>query len=379
MSMEQLCKEYVQAKYEKDTRKRIAVLTRCAEQTEDADLANAAKRDLGMIYLQGDDSVKDEEKAARYLKEAADAGDELGKQFYGLLLYQHGEFEAFRYLREALELGNIYSAYVLHDNLHMQDESAMARMMISVVETQIAELVDSCREKIKAGQDADGAPQCALALVGLYDLGEKVGIDRNKGREYLDQAAKKGYHIALFMKENPVLMKPETMNQYQLPTEEELKKMDDQLLDAHLNARRKPRKKRRWPLILALIVVVAAVVYFCRKIIISAAISIFEAVAPILAIVFLLGICYIAYGDEGGSASGSGSSGPDPMQEYQNNRDCRRMPSCIYDSQSNRWDKVRAGADYAIYRNSDIGEDTINSCDITSKYAYSYERQYHWY
>ena len=108
MSSEQLWKEYTDIKYSNNVNKKISVLTRCAEQKEDELLSRSAKRDLGLIYYQADDSIKDIDKAKKYLSEAADEGDENAKQFYGIILYNEGNFASFYYFRDAMELGNIH-------------------------------------------------------------------------------------------------------------------------------------------------------------------------------------------------------------------------------------------------------------------------------
>lgn len=55
------------------------------------------------------------------MSEAADEGDENAKQFYGIILYNEGNFASFYYFRDAMELGNIHSAYMMYDNLHMKE------------------------------------------------------------------------------------------------------------------------------------------------------------------------------------------------------------------------------------------------------------------
>lgn len=379
MSSESLWKQYVNTKYSNNIHDKINVLSKCAEQTEDALLSRSAKRDLGLIYFQGDEAVKDLKKARKYLSEAAEEGDENAKQFYGIMLYNEGNFASFYYFREAMELGNIHSAYMMFDNLHIKEENAIATRIKSTVEEQIAYLVDTCQGKIEDGNDEDGMPQFALALVGLYDLGEKLGIDREKGREYLKLALEKGNANAQFMQQNPVLMKPETMNQYKAPTVEEMQEMEEVLAKEHL-AQGMPKRKGniKIKLVIALILVVAAVIYFFRELIVSTAVSFFGAIAPIASVVFLLVVAYIAYGDEKGSDTSSGSEW-NPMKEYNENRNCKNMPSCIYDSSNNRWDKVYAYENTAVYKNFDLGEVTITSCDISSKFAESYGGQFHWY
>ena len=118
MSSASLWKEYTEVKYSSNVTKKINTLVKCAEYTQDPLLSRSAKRDLGLIYYQGVETVKDVEKAKNYLWEAAEEGDENAKQFYGIALYNEGNFASFTYFREAMELGNIHSAYMMYDNLH---------------------------------------------------------------------------------------------------------------------------------------------------------------------------------------------------------------------------------------------------------------------
>lgn len=379
MSTTSLWNEYTDAKYSNDMNNKINVLKKCAQQDEDKLLARSAKRDLGLIYFQGDDSVKDMDKARQYLQEAAEEGDENGKQFYGILLYNEGNFASFYYFREAMELGNIHSAYMMYDNLHIKEDNPIAAKMIKTVEEQMKILVDNCQWKIENGDDEDGLPQFALALVGLYDLGEKLGIDRKKGEEYLNLALEKGNGYAQFMQQNPVLMKPETMQQYKPPTAEEMKKMEKMLAKERVSqyeteTKGSGKNKR----VLIILVVIAAVVILFGKVLWNAAVAVVGALIPIVSVIFLLVVAYIAYGDDKGSSKSS-SSGWDPIKEYNDNKNFSNMPSCIYDSSNNQWTKLYAYENCAIYKNDDFGEVTIYHCDISSKYASGSGGSFHWY
>lgn len=123
--------------------------------------------------------------------------------------------------------------------------------------------------------------------MGLYDLGEKLGIDRKKVQEYLKLALEKGNSYAQFMQQNPVLMKPETMNQYKPPTPKEMQKMDKTLAKAHLaEGKKRSGMKIKTKLIIALIIAVIAIVFFLREVLINAAVSFIGAITPILSIGF---------------------------------------------------------------------------------------------
>lgn len=379
MSITTLWDEYTEAKYSNNMNNKIHILTKCAEQKEDEILSRSAKRDLGLIYFTGDDSVKDMEKARKYLKEAAEEGDENGKQFYGILLFNEGNFASFYYFREAMELGNIHSAYMMYDSLHVKEDNPIAKKMIQTVEEQIEYLVKECNWKIEDGKDSDGMPQFSLALVGLYDLGEKVGIDRKKGEEYLNIALEKGNGYAQFMKQNPQLMRPETMKDYQPPTAEEMKEMEETLAEEHVSQyETKPKRSSRKKRILTVLIIVVAIIILFGKMIWEAAVAVVGALIPIISIVFLIAVAYIAYGD-GGGAKSSPSSDWDPIKDYNENKSFANMPSCIYDSNNNRWDRQYAYDNCAIYRNSDLGETTIYHCDIASKYASGSGGSFHWY
>lgn len=381
MSSESLWKEYNGINYSNNVNKKISVLLKCTEQTEDALLARSAKRELGLIYFLGTETAQDMDKAKKYLCEAAEDGDELGKQFYGIALYNEGNFASFVYLREAMELGNIYSAFMMYDNLHVKEDHALARRVKSSVEEEIELLVSNCRLKIERGQDEGGVPQFALALVGLYDLGGKVGIDRKKGQEYFKIALSKGNSYARDMQQNPELMNPENIRNFKPRQAEENRETENQYADEYATTK-VPRKKNRMKTILILTVIVAviAVIYACREAIVNAAISLVSAIIPVLSIAFLLVVAYVVYGDDKGSSSSkSFSSDWDPVKEYNDNRNCNNMPSCIYDSSGNRWDKQHSSENSAVYMNYDLGETTITSCDISSKSASGYGGWFHWY
>ncbi len=381
MNIEKLRTEYANINNVNDVNKRISILTGCMEQTVDPAMASAAKRDLGLLYYMGNDTLKDVDKAKKYLSEAAEEGDELGKQFYGIALYNEGNFASFIYLREAMEMGNIYSAFMMYDNLHLKEEHALAKRVKSTVEEEIDLLVSNCQLKIERGQDEGGVPQFALALVGLYDLGAKVGIDKKKGMEYFQQALSKGNPYAREMQQNPEMMDPEKIRNFKPRQTEETRETENQYADEYATTKA-PRKKGRMKTILVLAVIIAAiaVIYACREAIVNTAIAVVGAIIPVLSIAFLLVVAYVVYGDDKGSSSSKSSSSDwDPVKEYNDNKNCNNMPSCIYDSSGNRWDKQHSSENSAVYTNFDLGETTITSCDISSKSASGYGGWFHWY
>lgn len=69
----------------------------------------------------------------------------------------------------------------------------------------------------------------------------------------------------------------------------------------------------------------------------------------------------------------------DPVAEAEANKSFKNMPSCIYDSSNNRWDKVYAYHNCAVYRNSELGETTITDCDISGRSASGSGGYYQWY
>lgn len=306
------------------------------------------------------------------LKEAAEAGDETAMQQYGILLYNEGNKASLYYFKDAMERGSIYSAYILYDTFHTKDDSVLAKQVKEIIEQQMEYLVSTCQYEIEKGIDRDGRQQFALALVGLYDLGEKLGIDRKKGMEYYEAALEKGNQYAIFMQENPAFMDPEQMRAYT----EQQKAQGNSDKAAVNETRKSPEKGGKALWLLGLGVVIALFVF--RKAIIGAAVSIWNACLPIICVVFLLIIAYIAYGDEKGSST-SKEPEYDPVQEYKDNHDCRNMPSCIYDDSGNRWDKRHAYENTAVYDNFDMGEVTITYCDISSKYASGNRGKFHWY
>lgn len=374
----QMWEEYLDARYSDNISKKTRVLTKCMEQTEDPMLAASAKRDMGTIFLQQYQEQNEEEsleKAKKYLKEAADAGDEIGNQLYGVLLFNEGNMEAFDYLAEALKLGNIYSAYVLQDNLHMQEDFPLAMRIKVRIEQAVEEIVTEY-EKLA---DQDAGAEFVLALIGLYDLGERVGLDRKQGMDHLEKAVKRGHERAVMMKENPVLLKPETMNQFEVPSAEELKEMDRRSLELEDPALPKRKKGiRKIVLLLLLVLVVCLFGKTIWSIATAAVTSVFHVLRPILSIAFLLVVAYFAYGDENVSSK-KPEDDWDPIKEYHDNHDCRKMPNYIYDSNQNGWSKVRASENFATYHNIDYGEDEITYCDIGCHRAVGSRGDYHWY
>lgn len=377
----QMWNEYLEAKYSNNMSKKIAVYTKCLEQTEDPSLTIAAKRELGAIYFQQyheQNSEESLEKARKYLKEAADAGDDVGNQLYGILLYNEGNFDAFDYLLTALKLGNIYSAYALQDNLHMQQDFPLARKIKEHIKQSVEDIVSEYEQLSEGNSRAE----FVLALIGLYDLGEHVGLDCKKGMDYLNQAAKRGDERAILMKKNPVLLKPETMNQFEMPSAEELKEMDKQSYGLEETQENVPEKRRSGIGKIVLVVALLLAVFLFGKTVwdavTTAATSVFHVLRPFLCVAFLLVIAYIAYGDERSSSKKSDNDW-DPIKEYNDNHDCNRMPNYIYDSSQNGWSKVYVSGNVAVYSNYDYGEDKIHYCDISGHYAVGRRGDYHWY
>ncbi len=396
MDTKQLWNEYTEAKYSKNKNQVIAVLEKCAQQKEDALLERSAKRDLGIVYLngfQGDESVKDAEKAKKYLKESADAGDENAIFFYGLALSYEGDWSAFMYFADAVKKGNLQAAYTMYEYMYKQEDVPIAKMLRDRCEQCLSIVIDECNIDIKYDEDEDGSSHFALALIGLYDLGKNLGIDRAKGEEYLEIANEKGNGNALFMINNSVLMKPETANQYKQPTAKQMKRMEKILAKGHIAEQEElnesvlqeemtaPRAgMSRFTKILIAIAVLGVVAFIFRKALAEILAGILGPLVPILAIAFLIFFFYMVDSADGFSSSSSSSgSDYDPMKEYKANHDCRNMPNLIYDSSSDMWEKISDGENFATYVNSEKGEVSIHYCDISSKYATGTGGSFHWY
>lgn len=366
MNLEELWAQYNEVKYLSDIDKMIQTLTKCIEQTQDPFLARSAKRDLGLIYTADRDDIRDMEKAERYLKEAAAEGDENAKLFMGNILYNEGKLEGLYWYAEAMEVGNIRAAYYLWDNYTYRERTHdennyMAKRAAAIIDSEMERIYNSCMEEIENGEDEGGVPQFALALMGLYDLGKNFEIDRKKGKYYMEEAARLGNPYALFMKENPAVMKPETINDWQIPTAEELRRMDKQLTEEHLHgeaACEEESSKKGWNLFGVLWFLVKGIFKLC-----------WMAVRSILA----------GFGEALNGSSSSSAKEFDPMEKLKQNQNCNNMPSCIYDEKGNRWDKSRSNDDYATYENFDLGSDEIGYCNIEHKSATGRRGSYHWY
>ena len=342
--------------------------------------------------------------------------------FMGNILYNEGSFGSFCYYCDAVEAGSVQAAYILNENLTMKEENPIAKRMIQTIEEQIEFLVEKSEWKIKDGQDEYGEPQFALALVGLYDLGVKQGIDRRQGEKYLEEAIKKKNSNAQYMKENPLLMKPETMKQFKVPTAEEMQKAEKEMVKEW--EKRKKESKPITGLILTLIgtiirvlpaiimedtfgsgfphvlIIVVGIIFtilglrstlrcsagvfgkillfVIHGVIAILGVHIILALVPVFSIVFLLWAAML-YSESGGGGFFSSGSDSDPMKKYNENHNCDNMPSCIYDSSGNRWDKQRSYGSGAVYSNYDLGETTITYCDIDSKSASGSRGWFKWY
>ena len=79
------------------------------------------------------------------------------------------------------------------------------------------------------------------------------------------------------------------------------------------------------------------------------------------------------------SSDGSLTSTSSPMDEFKANQSCKNMPYLIYDDANNTWKQMHAYDNTAVYRNDELGEETITYCDISSKYATGYSRTFHWW
>ena len=80
------------------------------------------------------------------------------------------------------------------------------------------------------------------------------------------------------------------------------------------------------------------------------------------------------------SDSGSGNDDLDDyFEQWKSNSDMRNMPNVIYDSANNKWNKMHANENSAVYSSSEYGDVTLFWCDIESKRATSDGKEFHWW
>ncbi len=80
------------------------------------------------------------------------------------------------------------------------------------------------------------------------------------------------------------------------------------------------------------------------------------------------------------ASSGSAIDPGNPLDDWNEDHNCRNLPSVIYDDGGREWYKQYAYDTCAVFRNKDgNASETITSCSISGRHAGGYSRQFHWY
>lgn len=353
MKEEELWNAYRGLLGESDMSRAVTILQQCLEEGTDPALLYCAGRDLGMLYARDDSGIKDLEKAKQYLRQAAleaiihgyekpEIYDEIACQTLGQLLFAEGDLKAFYFQKEALKLGSLWAAWSFYRELKERtDEDAFTRLVQENIQNEISSLCTECRDAIAEGElpaVKSGVPQFALAIVGLYRLGDKVGIDEKQGLEYLTQSRELGNKHAEDVFRFPDLQKPESF----LLAAEKLQKgcLEPEESLSQDQRRAKKGTKRLLPAIL-LVLAAAVVLYLARDIIFSAVKGFLAALAGVGSIIILV-VCLYIYGEDGGGQSKDSG--------WQIPKDTGfSFPSHLRDHDGHLWDLTHSGRDNATY------------------------------
>lgn len=348
MSDEKLWKEYKNLQGQSDVSHIIRVLEKCIEESDDDALEYCANRDLGMLYAREDSGIQDTEKAEGYLFSAAldaitygyrrpEVYDELACQTLGQLLFSDGNPKAFYFLKEALKLGSIWAAYLLSRELNERTEDdSFSKAVKEDIRKEIGDLYTECKKAMESSESEAakrGIPQFALALIGLYQLGDGVGIDREQGMKYLKESRALGNGHAEDVLQYKELQNPKTfigaINEMQ-------------------NGTPQPKKKKTFPKALLLVGGASVILFLARNIIFAAVAGLLKIVAGIAGVAILL-VCLYIYGEDGDSgSSGSGWSKPESTSYA--------FPNHLIDYDGNTWDLMNSGSDNANYYCSATGQ-----------------------
>lgn len=385
MTDEKIYEEYVIAKALPDVRKRAAKMEECLQQVKDVALKTEMQRDLGIIYMT-EPSVKNEQKAEAYFREAAKADDDIALQMVGIILFNRGDIKAFDFLQMAVELGNPYSAYIFWDNLNKfrADGSDQAKGLVNILERHVKDAVQNSKDALE--YETNGAPQAALALLGLYGLGEKYGITQAMGREYLQQGAKMGNANAQYLLDNPQFQTPQGVANANGQALMDEAKEADKLASREVKSVRRARAGLRVATIvkIAILVAVAVVIFINRGAIVEAVSDFVGGIADILLYVVLgvIGVlAIIAYLTDGsiGGTNELADSVRETRKEYERKTSLANLPETIYDDSGVAYYRHYSSTDWVEYKSYDGDEVTIRTWNGGNTAYSTSGRNFHWY
>lgn len=234
MNTDKLWDEYIEVKDQAPSPERLKVLLECSRQSEDVRLQSISLFDLGKIHYNGDEIIAcDKEKGKMLMKASADLGYGPAMNLYGQMLTHDGDIDAITYFRKSIESGEQVTipAENLHTLYSAWQESG-GEQLCEVIEEEIQILIDRCIKAIESDTDKNGVSALSLAVVGLYGLGRKQGINRSEGEKYLQKAIDCGNGEAKFLKQCPELLSPKTYDSFTGPSEDNLAKAKADLEDA---------------------------------------------------------------------------------------------------------------------------------------------------
>ncbi len=80
------------------------------------------------------------------------------------------------------------------------------------------------------------------------------------------------------------------------------------------------------------------------------------------------------------ASSNSASIGSNPLEDWNEDHNCKNLPSVIYDDGGLEWYKEYAYDTCAVYKSKDRNvSQTITNCSISGRSAWSYGTHFHWY
>lgn len=358
MSDERLWNAYRGLKGQSNLTQAVRVLQQCIDEGTDSVLVYCANRDLGMLYAQEETGMQDVQKAKKYLGDAAleailhgyekpDVYDEISCQTMGQLLFAEGDARGFYFLKEALKLGSLWAAWLLYQELHKRaEDDGFTGWVQERVRKEISDLYAECTDAISEDELPAvklGVPQFALAMVGLYRLGDGVGIDAKQGMEYLKQAKALGNGHAEDVLKYRELQEPETfLNAVEKLQNGSLEPKEVSAGKAEEGENRKTKKRKSKLPILLLLCVVAIVLFLGRNVIIDAVKGLFGILVGVGAVALLL-VCLYIYGEDGDSEStDSGWVKPEKTGFS--------FPRYLIDNDGNTWELMNDSGDNATYQ-----------------------------
>lgn len=216
MDIEQLWEQYLNKDNVSEI-EQLDILFECAKQDEDTALKRVALYELGDIHYMGKGVEVDKESGKILMQQSADLGYGPAMNLYGQMLTYDGDLTSIEYFGKALLEGEILPAKNLNE-IYIACAKANNSYVCEIIDNEVKSVINICQEKIRNAEDEYGKPQLTLAIVGLYGIGKKFGIDQAAGQTYLQQAVDKKNVIASVIQKDPALSHAETVNEFKPET-----------------------------------------------------------------------------------------------------------------------------------------------------------------